>query len=168
MAIIPGRRFLVMNWMDSGRNQSSQRLQLINDEEDEDAELNASTAATAIMAALTAATDAALVSYFQYLEHVEETLVVPTVGQIEEAAALLFDVDGHPNKSATFNIHAPKTGVFLTTSGDGQNIVNTAAGIVQNVRDIFINTPGLAYLSDGEHMNSLIKGKKVHFRSRKG
>lgn len=170
MAIVVGRRFLVMELIDNGRNMTSRRFQIVNDEEDEDAELNASTAATAFVTAFMGTTDAALVSWHTYLEHVEDALAIPASGvQVEDTALLLFSIDGMPQKSATLSIPAPKPGIFVASAGDGANIVDTGDAAVIALRDAMLaNSDPLIYVSDGELVDSLISGRRVHRKSRKG
>lgn len=170
MAIVPGRWFLMVNLIDNGRNITSRRFQLVVDEEAEDPALDASSAATAFIAAYMATTDAALVSHFHYQEHIEDALVIPASGvQIEDNALLLFSIDGYPQKTATMAIPAPKPTIFNATSGAGANIIDTADAAVMALRDTMLaNSDPLVYLSDGELVDGLISGKRIHRASRRG
>lgn len=164
MAFVPGRWFTVINMVDNGGDQASKRF-----------ELNAadSAAATVVQTALLAAwnnvTDMKVVSYYTYQEEVSDVEAYPVSGVERENVALLsFDVRDAPNKKATLGIPAPKPAIFVASSGEGAEIVDTANAAVIALRDLFISDPPSVYLSDGESMGTLVKGKRIHRRNSNG
>lgn len=130
----------------------------------------AATDSAAVLAALAGVTDGLLVDYGVYEKMVEASPSLPASGvQIEDLALLEFDITGNPTKKATHTIPAPKPGIFQTTSGAGANIVDTADTALVTYRDLFrAGGTGECYLSDGETANSLIKGRRIHRKSRRG
>lgn len=164
MAFIPGRWFTIINMVDNGGDQSSKRFEINAADSTE-----ATAAQTALLAAWNNVTDMKVVSYYTYQEEVSDVEALPASGVERENNALLtFEVRDKPNKSATLSIPAPKPGIFVASSGAGAEIIDTADVAVVALRDLFIADPPTIFLSDGESMGQLVKGKRVHRRNSNG
>lgn len=121
-----------------------------------------------LITALNAVTDAVIVSYGFYELFVENAFAYPGEGvQIENLAQLNFSLEDRPNVTAVLTIPAPNIGIFVASSGAGANIVDTSDAALIAYRDLF-RTGGGLLLSDGEVAESLISGKRIHRKSRRG
>jgi hypothetical protein len=88
---------------------------------------------------------------------------------VEENAQLSMKIFGTPNKSAVFEIPAPKATLFAGTSGPLFNVVDPADSLVAAVMGLFVESTGVATISDGETVTLVnAKGKRVHHKSTKG
>jgi hypothetical protein len=164
MAFVPGRWFTIINMVDNGGDQASKRFELNVADSTE-----ATAAQTALLAAWNNVTDMKVVSYYTFQEEVSDVEALPASGVERENNALLtFEVRDKPNKSASLSIPAPKPAIFVATSGAGAEIVNTANAAVIALRDLFITDPPTVFLSDGESMGTLVKGKRTHRRNSNG
>lgn len=154
---------LFVTLMDNGGNKTTKSFELTSADE-----TAAAADSAAVVAALLAVTDAVLIDYASYELFVNDAVTYPASGvEIENQAQLLFDIVDHPEKRAVYSIPAPKPGIFVATSGAGANIIDTADAAVIAFRDLF-RTAGESYISDGEVAETLISGKRVHRKSRRG
>lgn len=153
-----------MTLVDNGGNETTKTFQL---REATDFEL-AHSAMLSIVTALTALTNAKVKTWGTTRVMAEEALVLPASGvQIEDQALLTVTIDGKPNKSATLTVPAPIPAVFVDTSGEGANVVNTAWATLNTYVNCFKST-GQAFISDGEDVGALFKGRRIHRKSRRG
>lgn len=165
MALVAQWYYLEVELVDSGANSTKRTYRLTS------ANIGAAvTDAGTIMTALAAVTDAKVKSYRIGQIFADDALSLPLPGvQIENEAMLTVGIAGHPTKSATLTIPAPKGGVFTSLQGPGSNVVATTATIVTDYVALF-NSTGPATLSDGESADPLygFKGKRVHRKSIRG
>jgi len=163
MAIVSAGWELLVSMIDNGGDSTTKTYDLTSADA-----AAAATDAAAVIAALDAVTDALITDYGYYEKMVQDTVTYPAAGvQIEDLALLEFDIVGDPTKKATITIPAPSQGIFLTTTGAGANVVDTADSALVTYRDLF-RTDGKCTISDGEVANSLIKGRRIHRKSRRG
>jgi len=168
MAFIDKGWFLDTEWIDTGGNKTHRTFQLT-------AVTVAGSISTVIadvqiiVAAWIAATDAVLVSQRVTSLSVEDSVVLPAGDvNVEENAQISAKIFGTPNKSAVFEIPAPKNTLFLAPTGEGHNRVDFADTAVANVVNIYKDGEQ-ALISDGESITDQdIKGKRVHHKSSKG
>lgn len=165
MALVSQWFYLEVELVDSGANSTKRTYRLTSATIAE-----AATDAATVMTALAAVTDAAIKSYRIGQLFAEAALSLPLPGvQIENEAMLTVGIAGHPTKSATVTIPAPKGTVFTSLQGPGSNVVATTAVPVTDYVALF-NATGPCTLSDGESADPLygFKGKRVHRHSVRG
>lgn len=163
MALVSNGYWMVITLRDNGGNDTTRTYQLTSTTDAESV-----TDAAAIITALNAVTDAVIVSWHTYEGFVEDAFAYPASGvEIENLALLDFDIVDHPEKSATHTIPAPAPAIFVATSGAGANIVNTAHAAVVAYAALF-QTGGEALISDGEVAQTLVAGRRIHRKSRRG
>lgn len=168
MAFIDKGWFLDTEWIDTGGNKTRRTFQLT-------ATTVAGSIATVIadvqtiVAAWIAASDAVLVSQRVTSLSVEDAVTLPAGDvNVEENAQISAKIFGTPNKSAVFEIPAPKNTLFLAPTGEGHNRVDFADAAVAAVVNIYKNG-AQALISDGEAITDQdIKGRRVHHKSTKG
>lgn len=166
--------FIGQNWklsatfVDTSGNETSRSFELVNTDDDGDLTQVIADAQT-IMTAIIAASDAHVSKQTLSKTSVEDAFTLPSGDvNVEENAQLSMKVFGTPNKSAVFEIPAPKATLFAAASGPLFNVVDTADALVIAVMELFDNT-GVAYISDGEQVTLVnAKGKRVHHKSTKG
>lgn len=129
----------------------------------------AATASATIMAALAGVTDAAIKGY-SIAERFAETgtFTLPADAEIENQAMLVGRVDGNPFKKWTTTIPAPKIGIFVSSTGANRNVVDLLDAAVVAYRDLFQAPGNVATISDGETLDVLESGKRVHRHSSRG
>lgn len=128
---------------------------------------DAITESATIVAALAAVSDAVVSGYRVASKFMENAFVYPTVGEIEDKASCTGLIYGKGQKKCNFKIPAPKIGIFKAASGSGANEVDLVDGDFVTYRTIF-QTGQLAYISDGEVLDSVVVGKRVHAKSNRG
>lgn len=150
--------------VDSGLNIANKSYELVAADATE-----AATSAAAILAALDAVTDAAIKGY-RIAEVWAETGVFSLPGdcEIENQALLLMRLDGNPFKKATTTIPAPAIGIFNNPTGSGRNVVDTADAAVIAYRTLYQSPGNVATISDGETVDVLESGHRIHRQSNKG
>lgn len=168
MAFVAQGWKLVLSFVDAGGNPTSRTFDLVATDDAGDLSPVIDDV-TAIIAAYTAATDAILVSQQVSKVTLNDSVVLPTTSvNVEENLQVSAKIAGMPNKSAVFEIPAPKIGAFQQTSGPGRNLANFTTGPLPDVVNLF-TTGGKVYISDGEVITAQgIKGKRVHHKSTKG
>lgn len=165
MALVQGPYFLNVTFADSAGDETTRRIQ-IQGATDADAKTNA----TAVVADLVALSDAVVKGWTLCITFLEDAFALPAGNvNVEEAAELTLQLTTSPNKHAVFSVPAPKIGMFAGISGPNRNVVDTADVDTLNLVNDF-NTGAQALISDGEAVETggIIKGKRVHYRSRKG
>lgn len=122
-------------------------------------------AAAGLMSALDAVTDAAIVGY-RVSEVYEDSAATPA-GEIEEQALLV--VSTNDGQKALMRIPAPNVGIFAAASGPNYNVVDINDATLQLYIDEFQAGAGVEFLvSDGQTVNQLISGKRIHRGSTHG
>lgn len=163
MALVSAGWRLFVTLVDNGNNETTKTYDLTS----ADAAAAATDVAT-IIAALNAVTDATIRSRGAYELFVEDAFAFPGEGvQIENMALLNFTLEDHPEKTATHTIPAPNIGIFVASSGEGANTVDTGDAALITYRDLF-RTGGEATISDGEVADTLVGGRRIHRKSRRG
>lgn len=151
--------------VDSGGNETRRRFEVDGADEAE-----ALTNGGAIVTRLAAISDATVRDYTVGIVYVEDAFALPSGSvNVEEAAEVMGTITDKPQKHAVVSVPAPKIGVFVGTGGPNRNIVDIADTDLNTFMNSF--APGAAgFLSDGETIDAsaLVKGKRVHYRSRKG
>ncbi len=173
MALVTIGTYLNILMLDAAGNKASLNLNL--DYADLDA-LHAGDVlgdVDAIITDLEAVTGARVESY-SFGEKVGED--TPGFGaadsEVENIALITSAIDGAPQKKHSLRIPAPVIGVFLGTTGENKNIVDTADADLQAWLANF-GTTGHVLVSDGESIADPtvagnFKGKRIHRASRKG
>lgn len=163
MAFVSRGWFGYVTLVDNGGNETTKRYELQATDDTE-----AGTAMTAILAALGGVTDSLLLDYSYGEKFAQDSGSYPGVGvQIENLALIQTDIAGDIAKTATYTIPAPKTVVFLGTSGPNANVVNVAGAAVLAYQALFM-TGGSSYISDHEIAATIQKGKRIHRASNRG
>lgn len=94
---------------------------------------------------------------------------LPNVGEVEELALITGAIDGHPLKSGTLTIPAPKDGVFVGSPGQANyNIVDFTDSALGSFVGEFQGGSSAFLISDGEAIDPPYKGKRVHRHSVRG
>lgn len=160
MALVAGAWIMSYSLLDSGNDVTTQtrRLQAVD-------AASASASALAFITALKLVTDAKVVDYSVGQQYVENALVGFDDATVRNSiqAVLTASILDQPLKKATVNIPAPKIGLFTAITGEGSDVVNTAAGgLAQTFLEEFWSG-GSVYLSDGENLDPItnLKGIRV-------
>jgi hypothetical protein len=168
MAFVSQGWFLDTTWIDTGGNTTSRRFDLTATDTAGDISAVIADVQT-IVAAYIAASDAVLIKQVVGQVNVEDSVTLPTGDvNVEENAQISAKIFGTPNKSAVFEIPAPKNTLFVAPTGPGHNQVDFADPAVANVVNLYKNGAQVL-ISDGESITDQnIKGKRVHHKSTKG
>jgi len=168
MAFIGQGWRLSATFVDTSGNETTRTVDLVHDDDAGDLTQVIADVQT-IMAAWIAASDAHVSKQTLSKTSVEDSFTLPSGDvNVEENAQLSMKIFGTPNKSAVFEIPAPKATLFAGSSGPLFNVVDTSDSLVVAVIDLFKNT-GVAYISDGEQITDVgVRGKRVHHKSTKG
>lgn len=162
MALVPGTYYVWLEFIDSGYDTFSATYPMTATT-DEDADTEALT----VVSDWAAMTDAQLLRYHWYQDVVEDT-IAPTAGsQVENQALLSYAVAGDPLRRATVSIPAPKITLFSAPSGPGSNIIDTGDALITTFNSLFLSGGEITF-KDGSIAASLIEGKRIHRRSKKG
>lgn len=127
-------------------------------------------AAATILTRIGNVTNAVVKGYSVVQRFIENALTLPGSGvHVEDRATVVLAIDGDPLKKVTVNIPAPKATMFVGTSGDSANEINTANTDLQAYAATW-HTGGLAVISDGENVadaprSGVEKGRRTHRRS---
>ena len=149
--------------IDNGSNTTTKSFKLTSS-----TAADAATDIGAIVAAMVNVTDAVVVSYGATAVYVNDSVALPASGvQIEDQALITVSIVGHPTKSGTITVPAPKPGIFVATSGENANVVDLEDAAVEAYIGLF-QADGEAYISDGEIADLAKKGRRVHRGSRRG
>ncbi len=107
------------------------------------------------------------VAGYRYGEKMLETaLAFPAGVEGENQAELVFSVVGHPTKTATITIPGALDGAFIAATGPNRDELDIADVGVIGYKNQF--TSGVFTISDGETADALLKGKRIHVKSRRG
>jgi len=162
MAYVANGFFMSVDLVDNGNNKTTKTYDL------QGADLaEATTNAGTILTALAAVTDATIKGYNIGSRFTNDAFAFPAANvNIENLALITLGITNDPTKSATITIPAPKSTLFVETSGAGaNNFSNSGAG--QTYWQLF-TVGGEAYLSDGETAEVFFSGKRIHRGSRRG
>ena len=165
MALVQQAFYLNIEMRDSGNNLTSKTFQMVAA-----TAADALTDAAAIIILWNAITDAEILSYSVAAKFVEDAPIIPAAGvHIENLAEVVLQVEGYANKKATLTIPAPSAGIFAGVTGENSNVVDTAdtdlVNFVASFGSLGTNT---LLISDGEHASGIVRGRRVHRKSRRG
>jgi len=159
----------VFTFADKGGNETTREHRLR--ESDDAGDISALiTAQNDLLADYVAISDAVIKSVNLSRVTINDAFALPSVGEVENNAHLLYTITAHPNKSAFFDVPAPKDGAFVGAPGTKQyNVVDMADALVTNFADNFAGTTPNYLVSDGETIvaGSGV-GKRIHKKSNKG
>jgi hypothetical protein len=123
----------------------------------------------AIRTAMVAVSDSVVLDYGATQRFTNDAVTFPADGvQIENQAIVEVAILDEPSKTATFTIPAPKISVFVGTAGAPANVVDITKTPVINYSNLFKATTGNAFISDGETIDYMKSGRRIHRKSRKG
>jgi len=168
MAFVSQGWELATQWIDTGGNTTSRTFQLTATDTAGDISAVITDVQT-IVAAYIAATNSVLVSQRVTKVTVEDSVTLPAGDvNVEENLQVSAKIDGIPNKSAVFEIPAPKDTLFVAPTGPGHNVADFADSLLAAVVNLY-KTGAQVLISDGESITDQnIKGKRVHHKSTKG
>lgn len=168
MAFVDQGWKLTLSLVDAGGNPTTREFPLVATDDAGDLAAVIADVQT-IVDAYTLATDAIITKQTVSKDTVNDSVTLPTTSvNVEENLQVSAKIVGIPNKSAVFEIPAPKIGMFLATSGPNRNNANFASGPLPAIVNLY-KTGGQVYISDGEQITDQgIKGKRVHHKSTKG
>jgi hypothetical protein len=113
-----------------------------------------------VIAALAAVTQSIPVGYAVSKRYVENSIVLPTLGENQIKARVSFRLaDGQGNE--TFDIPAPAETIFVQLTGKSNNIVNVGYSTLVTYANLFKATGGKCFISDGEDLDAMTEGRKV-------
>lgn len=116
-----------------------------------------------IIVALTNLSQVRVIGYNLQKRFYNDTPTIPAAGEIQVKARIAFKLaDGR--EYGTFDVPAPEETAFLTATGKGNKIVDITKPIVTAYADLFKAT-GVAFISDGESLETISEGRKVSSRS---
>lgn len=97
----------------------------------------------------------------------EDTIVYPAAGiENEDKASISYLIQG-TNKVGNLKVPAPVIGAFVNTTGPSANVVNIAATVVTDYAANFMTTGGW-FVSDGESLGTVLKGKRISAKNNNG
>lgn len=165
MALVQESFWLNIEMRDSGNNVTSKTFQMTAA-----TAADAETDAAAIIVKWKSITDAEVLSYTVSNRFVEDAPIIPSGGvHIENIAEVILQLEGYATKKATLTIPAPKAGIFAGVTGDNSNVVDTADGdLVAFVASFGSLGDNTLLISDGEHADGIVRGRRVHRKSRRG
>jgi hypothetical protein len=123
---------------------------------------------------MNAITDGVIVAYSVGQAFEEDTTYYAATGvQIENIALISARIDAAEDKWAQLRIPAPVIGIFQASSGKMAKVVDPADADLVTYLNSFVETTGVASLSDGEYLISPgtagnVVGKRIHRANRGG
>jgi hypothetical protein len=168
MAFIDQGWELVASFVDTGGNPTTRTFKLTATDTAGDITAVIDDVQT-VIAAYVAASDAVLVKQTVGKISVEDSVVLPAGDvNVENNLQITAKIFGTPNKSATIEIPAPKSTLFIAPTGPGHNVADFADPLLAAVVNLYLDGAQV-YVSDGESITAQnIKGKRVHHKSTKG
>jgi len=152
--------FVTVQMIDRNEDPTSKEYEL--DVADFAADLGA---ALEIIGDLMLVSDCEIIGYNVGQRLVEDTIVIPTVGEAQTKARLIIRLAGGQGK-ATIDIPAPKETLFMALTGKANKVIDVTNA---SVLDFLANfeAAGNCFISDGEKMadDGLLEGRKVSVAS---
>lgn len=156
MALVSQGFWLDVSLIDYGNNVTSKRYQMIAADYD-----TAITDIAIVMPALINMTDAVISAYSLQERYVQDALSLPTtVNPVSVKAVMTSYINDAGDKKASYDVPAPKIGIFQSPVGNGADLVDTADAFVLAYHALFADGAQL-YFSDGESAGGLIKGVRT-------
>lgn len=109
-----------------------------------------------------AVSDCEVLGYNVQQRYVNDAIIIPAAGQLQEKARIAFRLEG-TSEYETLDIPAPKTTVFLNNNGADSEIVDTSDAAVIAYTNMYKST-GIAFISDGEALEQISRGERVSTR----
>lgn len=162
MALVTRGWFLTMGMVDCGGNQITKTWELRGA-----TAVDAAADAATIRAAFNAITDSVEVAYSIGERFEENSISYPAAGVENENKASLTLLLTTGNKKANIKVPAPVIGIFMNATGPGANVVDILDVDLNTYTDVF-KVGGEAFVSDGEDLDFLLSGKRIHAKSAKG
>lgn len=165
MALVLQSWELNVTLVDNGGNSSTLRFILVAADE-----TAADTAVGTILTRLGAVSNAVVKQYTVGKRYVEDNITLPGSGvHVEDRAKIVMNIDGEPLKTVTTYIPAPKTGIFIGTSGEAADTIDASDADLQAYVATW-HDGGLATISDGEKVaatpnSGIKKGGRTHRQS---
>lgn len=173
MALVSDGFYVYVSLVDSGANTSTLSYQLVAADA-----AAAALAAGTILTNVAAVTNAAIKGYTIVERYIENALALPGAGvHVEDRASVVVQLASSPLKSSTIVIPAPEIDLFLTTQGDGSNIIDVSANntdLRAYVAMFNDGGAGIATISDGEQVDAsasntgIKRGTRTHRGSSRG
>lgn len=171
MALVQQGFWLTIEMRDSGDNRTSKSFEMTAA-----SAADAESDAAAIIVLWNAVTDAEILGYTVSNRYVETAPAIPSAGvQIENVAEVLLQIEGSATKRAVLSIPAPATAVndsktfFNGVTGENSNVVNPAyPPLIAFVAQFGTLGDNTLLISDGEHADGIVRGRRVHRKSRRG
>jgi len=127
----------------------------------------AQAARDALMADLAALTDSVITGNRLTEVQYEDNIVYPSAGvENENKLSMSYLISG-TNEIGNLKVPAPKIGAFVAASGPSANVCNVGATIVTDYVANF-GTGGDFFVSDGQSLGSLLRGKRVSAKNNNG
>ena len=121
--------------------------------------------AAAIVAALDAITDAVISKYRYGEEFHENAFAYPAVTvKVEEKASITCLLTSGGAKKANLKVPAPVIGIFMGATGPKAGEVDVEDTDLVTYGDLF-KTASEAYISDGEDLDEMLSGVRIHAKS---
>jgi len=168
MAFVSQGWFLDTTWIDTGGNVTTRHFELTATDTAGDIAAVIADVQT-IVAAYVAASGAVLTKQVVGQVNVEDSVTLPAGDvNVENNLQVSAKIFGTPNKSAVFEIPAPKDTLFVAPTGTGHNQADFAEPLLAAVVNLYINGAQCT-ISDGETITvQNIKGRRVHHKSTRG
>jgi len=139
--------FVTITVQDRQADKTHRRIQL-----DCDNMTDALSQALTVVGYLDAVTAGCIIKYTVSQDFEEDAATLPENTDISQGANIVMRIDGRPSKSASFNVPAPDPGIFVGTSGENANTVDSGDAAVIALVGMFDASGGEAFISDGEHV----------------
>lgn len=112
------------------------------------------------------ATDAVISTYSYKTVFIENALVLPTDAENNDQALLSAKIFGDPTDSAIMSIPAASIAMFVSPTGKGRDVVNTAAASAAYLYANMFGDDEMFLISDGEEIDiATLGGKRRNTKS---
>lgn len=154
------------SFVDSGANQVTREYNMKPEVATYD---DAAAAAVAMQPIVDALSGATMPKFRVWRDYVNNAFVLPGDAgvQVENQASLTYLLQAVGSKKANLNIPAPVIGIFVGSSGPNSNVIDVDDLAVIAFSDQFL-AAGNFRLSDGEWIQRILNGKRIHKRSSRG
>lgn len=165
MALVSSGFWLSVTLVDNGANQTTLSWQAnpltVTDL------VTAEAARDSLLEDLIQITDARVSGTRLSVVQYEDELTYPPAGVENENKASVTYLIQDSNKRGNFKVPAPVQDIFVNTAGPSANVVDVTENIVTTYADNFRSVGGWL-VSDGEHLQTLLKGKRISSKNNNG